>query len=288
MSTTTTTSVKVVLENDASYIPRGNVDAPIKFFSEPEDGSVPYNLMKAHLQSHTTPNYPLNPHTISINDIRDHESEYLLEQDGFQAVSNVTSAADPAFTDEENIKSVWYPEVEAFVRTLLPEAKRVFAFNHIVRRSKPGFDNFPLTSAHVDQTAVSTENAIRMFLPNEADELIKGRYRALNVWCPINGPVQATPLAIAAPSSVPENDLVRIELRYPNYSSETQMLKYNPAHKWYYWSGMTNEDRLTFMIMDNKEDAVTKRAPHSAFVDPRTPRGARERDSIETRVFVFG
>ncbi|KAK2859921.1 hypothetical protein FQN49_004578 [Arthroderma sp. PD_2] len=267
-TTTTTTSAKVVVEKDASYIPRGDVDGAIQFFSPPEDGSEPFNLMKAHGTSETIPNYPLDYHTIPITDIRDHESEYLLERDGFQAVSNIPSAADPSFTDEENIKSVWYPEVEKLVRTIVPDAKRIYAYNHIIRRSEPGADNFPITK--------------------EVAELVKGRYRSINVWRPLNGPVQKNPLAIASSTSVPDDDLVRIELRYPDYSSETQMLAHNPAHKWYYWSGMTNEDRLVFMITDNKEDAVAKRSAHSSFIDPRTPPGAKGRDSIETRVFIFG
>ncbi|KAM5437802.1 hypothetical protein MferCBS31731_005306 [Microsporum ferrugineum] len=286
---TTTPDTKVVLENDADFIPRGDVEASMQFFDYPEDGSAPFNLMEGHLKSGTKPNYPLNFHKISITDIRGHESEYLLERDGFQGIPNVPSAADPSFTDEENIKSVWYPEVEEFVRNLIPDAKRVFVFNHIVRLSKPGADNFPITSAHVDQTPLSTQAAMGLFFPpEEVAELLKGRCRVLNVWRPINGPVQSNPLAVALPSSVPDDDLVRIELRYPEYSSETQMLKYNPAHKWYYWSRMTNEDRLLFMIIDNKEDAVAKRVAHSSFIDPRIPVGAKGRDSIETRVFVFG
>ncbi|EFR05031.1 hypothetical protein MGYG_08037 [Nannizzia gypsea CBS 118893] len=288
-ATTTTADPKVIVENDANLIPRGDVEAPMQFFEYPEDGSAPFNLMEGHLKSGTTPNYPLSTQKISVTDIRGKESEYLLERDGFQGISNVPSAADQSFTDEENIKSVWYPEVEKFVRGLFPEAKRIFIFNHIVRRSRPGAEHPPLISAHVDQTLTSTHEAIGLFFPpEEVAELLKDRYRVLNIWRPINGTVQSYPLAVATPSSVPDDDLVRIELRYPNYKSETQMLKYNPAHKWYYWSGMTNEDRLAFMIMDSKVDAVARRTPHASFADPRTPAGAQPRESIETRVFVFG
>ncbi|DAA79080.1 TPA_exp: putative Methyltransferase [Trichophyton benhamiae CBS 112371] len=288
-ATTTTSDPHVVLENDVNHIPRGDVEAPMQFFEYPEDGSEPYNLMEGHLKGGTQPNYPLSTHTISITDIRGKESEYSLAKHGFQGVSNVPSAADPSFCDEENIKSVWYPEVEKFVGELFPEAKRIFIFNHIVRRSQPGAEHSPLISAHIDQTLTSTKEAIGLFFPpEEVAELLKDRYRVLNIWRPINGTVQSYPLAVAMPSSVPDDDLVRIELRYPQHKSETQMLKYSPAHKWYYWSGMTNEDRLAFMIMDSKEDAVARRTAHASFADPRTPAGAKPRESIETRVFVFG
>lgn len=106
-ATTTTSDPHVVLENDVNHIPRGDVEAPMQFFEYPEDGSEPYNLMEGHLKGGTQPNYPLSTHTISITDIRGKESEYSLAKHGFQGVSNVPSAADPSFCDEENIKSVW-------------------------------------------------------------------------------------------------------------------------------------------------------------------------------------
>jgi len=38
---------------------------------------------------------------------------------------------------------------------------------------------------------------------------------------------------------------------------------------------------------DSKEDGRARFAPHTAFVDPKTPPGAPPRESIELRALVF-
>jgi hypothetical protein len=68
-------------------------------------------------------------------------------------------------------------------------------------------------------------------------------------------------------------------------------VKFNPGQKWFYWSGMTGDERLLLKCSDSKGDRdgdVAQWVPHTAFVDGRTPEGARPRESIEVRALVFG
>ena len=81
-------------------------------------------------------------------------------------------------------------------------------------------------------------------------------------------------------------DLVPIEHRYPDRTGETAGVKYNPKTRWYYWSGMGNDERLFLQCFDSQDHH--SRVPHSAFVDPRTPEGGKPRESIEVRALVFG
>ena len=48
---------------------------------------------------------------------------------------------------------------------------------------------------------------------------------------------------------------------------------------------MENNERLFLECFDSEKGG---RVPHTAFVDPRTPEGARHRESIEVRALVFG
>ena len=93
-------------------------------------------------------------------------------------------------------RHVYYPAVEAFLRATL-RADRVVIFDHTVRRRVEGAADIrgagprqPATRVHVDQTDVSGANRVREHLPDEADELLKGRVQVINLWRPIRGPLR--------------------------------------------------------------------------------------------------
>jgi hypothetical protein len=212
---------------------------------------------------------------------------YSLDHDAFAAIQNIPSAADVSFADEENIKSTYYPEVERLILDHVPGAYRAVIFDHTIRRSDPKAPRNPVNRVHIDQTPASAALRVRHHLPDEADDLLRGRYRIINVWRPLNGPVQADPLAFASAASVRDEDLVGIEHRYPHWTGETAGVKFHEGQKWRYWSGMRNDERLLLKCSDSDE-VEGKRVPHTAFVDPRTPVGAKARESIEVRALVFG
>jgi hypothetical protein len=122
---------------------------------------------------------------------------------------------------------------------------------------------------------------------------LKGRYRIINVWRPLNGPVISTPLSFASSASVDDKDIVPVEHRYPERTGQTAGVRYNEGQKWHYLSGMKNDERILLECFDSevlKQGSSVKggRVPHSAFEDPRTPVGAPARESIEVRTLVFG
>lgn len=288
MSTTTTQTAisKISTTQDASYIPRGPVTTSLSFFKAPADGSTPFYYVETPPQGQPKFNYSEEFHRVQMNDIRGRESDFNLEIDAFQAISNVASA-EQDFTEDEHIKQTYYPEVEKLLLENVAGAHKVVLFDHTIRRSSPNAARAPVTRTHVDQTARSTEWRVRLHSPDEADELLKGRYRIINVWRPLNGPVQGHPLGFASARSVDDTDLIGVEHRYPHRTGETASVRFNPGQEFYYWSGMTNEERLFLKCFDSQE-GVGQRVPHTAFVDPRTPEGARGRESIEVRALVYG
>ena len=174
------------------------------------------------------------------------------------------------------------------------KADRVFIFDHTVRKRVEGAADVrgagprqPATRVHVDQTEISGANRVREHLPDEADELLRGRVQVINLWRPIRGPVRDAPLAMCDGQSVAPGDLIASDLIYPNRSGETYSVKYNPDHRWFYIPQMTADEALLLKCYDSATDGRTRFVPHTAFIDPTTPPDTPPRESIELRTLVF-
>jgi hypothetical protein len=145
----------------------------------------------------------------------------------------------------------------------------------------------PATRVHVDQTNMSGRNRVREHLPDEADELLKGRVQVINLWRPIRGPVLDAPLAMCDAQTLAPGDLVASDLIYPGRHGETYSVKFSPAHRWFYFPKMTADEALLLKCYDSDTDGRARFAPHTAFIDPTTPTDAPPRESIEVRTLVF-
>ncbi|KAL4812938.1 hypothetical protein BDW67DRAFT_169181 [Aspergillus spinulosporus] len=266
----------------------GAVDVEIRFLDPPKDGSIPHAVVPA--SGPPQENYNAVAHKVSLTDLRGHEAEYNLDKDAFAVLQNVPSAMTyESWDSDETVKTTYYREVEDLLFKTVPGTHKVVIFDHTIRRYNPEADRQPVVFAHVDQTPKAAELRVREHVkdPEEAERLLAGRYRIINVWRPLNGKVESMPLAFATASSVAPEDLSTIERRYPHYTGETMGVKYNPNQQWLYWSGVDNDERILIKCSDTRED-VARRVPHSAFVDPRSTESSRPRESIEVRALVFG
>ena len=231
------------------------------------------------------------PHILPIFDGRLVAKGFSLDREGFELVRHPTVVRN--FYDEEEVRRVYYPAVEAFLKATL-KADRVVIFDHTVRKRVEGSADIrgagprqPATRVHVDQTVTSGANRVREHLPDEAEELLKGRVQVINLWRPIRGPVQDTPLAMLDGRTVKDGDLVASDLIYPNRRGETYSVKYSSDHRWFYFPEMTPDEAILLKCYDSETDGRTRFGPHTAFVDPNTPADARPRESIELRTLVF-
>jgi len=230
-------------------------------------------------------------HQVPIFNGRTLADSFSLDREGFALVRHPTSVRD--FYDDNEVRNVYYPAAEAFIRSAL-DADRVVIFDHTVRRRVEGAADIrgagprqPATRVHVDQTDRSGANRVREHLGAEADELLKGRVQVINLWRPIQGPLRDSPLAMCDGSTVAPDDLVASDLIYPNRSGETYSVTYNPDHRWFYFPEMTPDEALLLKCYDSATDGRTRFGPHTAFVDPTTPADAPPRESIELRALVF-
>jgi hypothetical protein len=230
-------------------------------------------------------------HTVEIRDVRPVASTLSLEHEGFQLLTAPTSVEN--FDDDAVIRTRYYAETISLLEELTG-ASRVVVFDHTIRRRVPGatdrstgIPRQPVPRVHNDYTQKSGPQRVRDLLGDEADELLQKRFAVINVWRPIRGPVQDSPLAVSDARSVAEGDLVATDLIYPDRTGEIYYVKYNPEHKWFYAPAMRSDEVMLIKCYDSIADGRARFVPHSAFIDPTTPSGASPRESIELRTLVF-
>jgi hypothetical protein len=231
------------------------------------------------------------PHIVQISDMRPILPQVSLDTYGFDLARHRSAVRD--FYNEQEVKAVYYPEAEQLLKDVTG-ADRVFVFDNTVRRRVPGAEDRlagqprqPVPRVHVDHTEKSGPQRVRDLLPDEAEQLLRGRVQIVNLWRPIRGPLLDMPLAVADAESVKPEQLVPSDLVYQNRVGETYSVTYDTGHRWYYAPGMETYEVLLLKCYDSKADARARFAPHTAFVDPTTPAGAPPRESIELRALVL-
>ena len=187
-----------------------------------------------------------------------------LDEQGFVFVTH----------DGEQLKSVYYPEVEQLIRRE-SGAARVVIFDHTLRSGdeterETKLIREPVLSAHNDYTEWSGPNRVREIFPDDADELLKRRFAIIQVWRAINQPIRANPLALADAKSVAMDDLLVAERRYPHRVGQTY-----------------RDEALVFKVYDSDTGGRARFTPHTSFADPASPPNAPPRQSIEVRALAF-
>ena len=230
-----------------------------------------------------------DPRCITIRNGRPYAGKFRLEQDGFHFVGHDTKMRD--FLDEDEVRRVYYPEMEALVKAE-SGASRVVVFDHTLRTADDELRaarkiREVVRRVHNDYTEWSGPQRVRDLLPDEADGLLGRRFAIVQVWRPIRHPVETFPLAICDARTLSPDDLIVSERRYPNRVGQTYAIRYNPRHQWYWFPRMRREEALVFKVYDSLKDGRARWTAHTAFDDPSAPPNARPRESIEIRTLAF-
>jgi hypothetical protein len=232
---------------------------------------------------------PSDPRRVTMHNGRLKTDGFMLDREGFRFVRHDTNVVD--FNDEDEVRRVYYPEMEALVKAETG-AKRVVVFDHTLRTANEDDRQARklrevVQRVHNDYTEWSGQQRVRDLLPDEAEALLTRRFAIVQVWRPIRHPVETFPLAICDARSVAAHDLVVSERRYPNRVGQTYAVTYNPEHRWYWFPLMRREEALVFKVYDSLQDGRARFTAHTAFDDPTAPAGARPRESIEIRTLAF-
>jgi hypothetical protein len=256
-----------------------------------------------------------------VENIRDRLQDFTTDTSGFAVYEY--PAKETLFNDEAAVRNGYYAEVEQLLREKLPGIKKVVIFDHTIRRRQKTSPRQPVQQVHVDQTPGAAEARVRRHLPpEEAEELLKGRYQIINVWRPIENAASDFPLAVVDWRTTTPEDFVKVDLLYPKRTTgddgddrgkealpdpkslkrtegyevkgETFAVQPSEKHRFYYVQDMTPDETMFIKCFDsrgqglpNGREGLARCTPHTAFVDPATPESAPGRQSIEVRCLVF-
>jgi hypothetical protein len=253
-----------------------------------DDGNKVFTIVAAPGGSDTRSGGTPDPRQVVLHNGR-HHADFVLEENGFRFVRHDTKVAD--FYDEDEIKRVYYPEMEALIKAQ-SGARRVVVFDHTLRTADDELRESKkirevVRRVHNDYTEWSAPQRVRDILPDEADELLKRRFAIIQVWRPIRHPVETYPLAIADARTLAPEDMIISERRAPGRIGQTYAIRYNPAHKWFWFPRMRREEAYVFKVFDSMKDGRARWTAHTAFEDPTTPPHPRPRESIEIRTMAF-
>jgi hypothetical protein len=264
-----------------------SVEAPLPYLATMAERPYTYTYTPPPGVAQT--NRRVAPQAMSIHDGRPIADQLSLDRHGFALRRHESAVAN--FYDEDEVQAVYYPECERLLEGATGAA-RVVVFDHIVRcatRARNGEKGIrePAKGVHNDYTLHSGPQRVRDFFPDEAKGLLAHRFAIINVWRPIRGPVQESPLAVCDAQSLRQDDFVASDLIYPQRRGETYTVTFNPTHQWYYVPQMQPDEALLLKCYDSAEDGRARFTAHTAFDDLTSPPDAAPRESIETRAFVF-
>jgi len=216
---------------------------------------------------------------------------FSVHKEGFFLTKHDTKVTD--FYSEEEVKNIYFPEIEEFLHKLFPEASRVFVYDHERRASSKEIRDArkvrPTANyVHNDYSSNSGPKRVRLvFSEEEADNLLKKRFMVINVWRPSVGTVESFPLAFVDTQNVVMEDYLPLQRFAQGRVVEILNVKYSERHKWYYFPKMERNEVAVFKTYDSHvEEGISRFTPHIAARVPVTE-NTPPRESIEVRAFGF-
>jgi len=251
-----------------------SIEAPLPYLESMAERPYTYTYTPPPGVART--NRRVAPQTVSIRDARPLADQLSLDRHDFALTRHESAVAN--FYDDDEVRTVYYPECERLLASTTG-AVRVVVFDHIVRcapRARNGEQGIrePAKGAHNDYTLHSGPQRLRDLLPDEAEALLEHRFAIINVWRPIRGPVQESPLAVCDAQSLRQDDFVASDLLYPHRKGETYAVTFRPTHHWYYVPHMQPDEALLLKCYDSAADGRARFTAHTAFDDPTSPPGA--------------
>ncbi|KAH8799349.1 hypothetical protein F5884DRAFT_742412 [Xylogone sp. PMI_703] len=226
-----------------------------------------------------------------IHDVRGYEPEYKLDTHGFQFEKHTTALTPEEFKDRAIVNSRYYPESIALYKERLEGVDEVFILTYenqtsaepVGRLSEDGDKE-----AHVDQSAIEIEKRIHRVFPDRADFLLRGRIRVINLWRPLQGPVQNYPMIVSDGRSISQDCLVEFDRVQSHRTNRARLVMHDPNAKWYYMSDQQRDDVLFVKCYDtDTNNPVTKGCPHASLKLPTATPDTPYRESCEIRAYVF-
>ena len=242
----------------------------------------------------------LDPRTIEVEDARLRAQPHSLAQEGFALLPHKSTVSD--FRNPEEINRVYRLETERLLLELtnadavVLNAPPVRRFAEVspgsIRLTNSGqlYNSRQVYFVHIDISNAAAAAFAKRWRPKDHLQPVR-RFAHYNVWRVFSPPPQDVPLAVCDSRSVSASDLVEADAVMdlpgkPVSSYVGLVIRYNPRHRWSYFSNMNRDEVLVFKSHDS-DAGQPNQVPHAAFNDPTCPSGLAPRASIEIRGIAY-
>jgi hypothetical protein len=232
--------------------------------------------------------------TILVEDARLRSQPPSLTQEGFALFPHKSSVSN--FHDPEQLAGIYLPEIERLVREVSGADQVVISSPVVLRLNQRPPDSSrlnilrPAHFIHIDMSDSTAAAFTEPWRPKDDSRSVR-RFAHYTAWRALSPPPQDIPLAVCDARTLCDSDLVDADAitdtpGEPESSIVVVAVRYNPCHRWSYFSDMDRDEVLVFKNHDS-DPAQPHHVPHSAFKDSSCPRGIAPRASIEVRAIAF-
>jgi hypothetical protein len=235
----------------------------------------------------------LDPRVVPIRDGRTHTDPPTLAREGIELFQCKTAV--PEFRDSESVAKIYPNEIQRFILELTGADAVVVTGPPILRFGERSPEagtrdnSYAARLVHIDTSDATAREFALAAAPKDARPF--RRVAQHNIWRTFSGPPQDVPLAVCDARSVASEDLVPADANFDRegqvrWSFEALLLRYNPAHRWFFFSDMTRDEVIVFKRHDT-DPGEPLHVPHTAFSDPVAPVACTPRASVEMRTIAY-
>ena len=236
----------------------------------------------------------LEPRTVPIEDARVGPQAPSLECEGIVLVPHRSVVGD--FRNAAEVAALHPREIERLILDLSGADAVVVTGTGVLRFAERSpesgrLDNSrPARFIHVDCSDATAAEFAERSRPKHDSRRVR-RFAHYNVWRTFSPPPQDVPLTVCDARTLESHDRVPADAVFdvagrPEWSFEGLVIRFNPRHRWLYFSNMTRDEALVFKTHDSEKTAPSQ-VPHSAFDDPTAPPNVPPRASIEMRAIAY-
>jgi len=270
------------------------LESAVNYLGEMDEFPVFYS------ENYQDNNLNLEEHRITVRDARTIRDQLSLERDGFILADHASRMKN--FRDTDEVQHIYQPEIRRLIADLTG-ASLVVATGAVLRWSERAtesgsgetINSRPARFVHVDYSRASFNDFARMHLDtagvDDPETWLGKRYVAYNIWRVLTPPPQDVPLGICAANSTAPEDVVTGDAvidapGQPEFRFGSSLYRYNPQHRWFYFSAMHPGEALVFKAFDNDRQRL-QGCPHSAFNAPDVAADVTPRASVEIRAYAW-
>ena len=216
--------------------------------------------------------------------------------------------------DSDEVRRVYYPEIEKLLLDFFPDATDALVYNHDVfdkdykgdrtedqDAKNPGVNARYANLVHNDLNDNSGRVRCRELLTRnlrnfgrqqhyteaEADEKMSRRFMSINLAKPIET-IEQFPFVLCAWPSFADQPYITNYRIYDDRVGETTRFTYRPEHEWYWFPRQQPNEVSMLKCYDSVTDgSVSRWSFHTACIDPNVSLDAPCRKNVVVRSYVF-